>query len=61
MSFLSITCPYCWEAIEIEDPAAQDQPVEFVADCEVCCRPIRVFARPAEDGGEPEIDVAPDE
>ncbi|MDQ8204447.1 CPXCG motif-containing cysteine-rich protein [Pelagicoccus sp. SDUM812003] len=39
-----ITCPYCWQSITIEEPPESDEPIEFVTDCEVCCRPIRVIA-----------------
>ncbi|HYC33500.1 MAG TPA: CPXCG motif-containing cysteine-rich protein, partial [Gemmatimonadales bacterium] len=38
-----VRCPYCGEELEIGlDPgsgAAQD----YVEDCQVCCRPMRVF------------------
>ena len=34
-----ITCPYCWEEIEIGvDSSVAVQ--EYVEDCSVCCRPI---------------------
>ncbi|MBD3318217.1 MAG: CPXCG motif-containing cysteine-rich protein [Chitinivibrionales bacterium] len=44
-----IQCPYCWQSIEVlidESVACQ----EYVEDCEVCCRPIRlvVTVRPEE-------------
>jgi uncharacterized protein YbaR (Trm112 family) len=44
----SITCPYCWESIEIVlDLSVEEQ--RQVEDCSVCCRPI-VIAYRAEDG-----------
>jgi hypothetical protein len=38
----TIACPYCWQSIDLDLPAFDPQPTEFVIDCEVCCRPIRV-------------------
>jgi len=35
----NITCPCCWETIEITvDLSAGDQ--RYVEDCSVCCRPL---------------------
>ncbi len=35
----TITCPHCWEAIEVTvDLSAGDQ--TYIEDCSVCCRPI---------------------
>ena len=48
IQFETITCPYCWESIEI----ALDLSVEGqrqVEDCSVCCRPIVIDYR-AQDG-----------
>lgn len=40
----SITCPYCWEHIEIElDLSVSEQ--AYVEDCFVCCRPIVIRYR----------------
>jgi hypothetical protein len=45
----SITCPYCWESIEIEvDLSVEAQ--QYVEDCFVCCRPIAIAYRTEEDG-----------
>lgn len=39
-----ISCPYCWESIEIlVDPSVDEQ--DYIEDCEVCCRPIRFLVR----------------
>jgi hypothetical protein len=44
----TITCPYCWQAIEILlDLSSSGQ--RQVEDCSVCCRPIVIDYR-AEDG-----------
>jgi hypothetical protein len=35
-------CPYCWESIELViDQSVPEQ--EYIEDCEVCCRPIRLL------------------
>jgi Cysteine-rich CPXCG len=35
----TVTCPHCWEAIEVTvDLSAGDQ--SYIEDCSVCCRPI---------------------
>ena len=55
IQFETITCPYCWEAIEI----ALDLSVESqrqVEDCSVCCRPI-VVRYSAQDGELATLDV----
>ena len=41
IQFETITCPYCWEPIEITlDLSVESQ--QQVEDCSVCCRPIVV-------------------
>jgi Cysteine-rich CPXCG len=40
----TITCPYCWQVIEIAlDLSADEQ--RYVEDCSVCCRPIAISYR----------------
>ncbi|MEY3007434.1 MAG: hypothetical protein RI942_1776 [Pseudomonadota bacterium] len=39
-----ISCPYCWESIEILVDASVDEQ-DYIEDCEVCCRPIRFLVR----------------
>jgi len=37
----TVTCPSCWEAIELElDLSGEGQ--DYVEDCSVCCRPMRI-------------------
>jgi hypothetical protein len=51
----TITCPYCWESIEIAlDLSVDDQ--QHVEDCSVCCRPIVIRYR-AENGELASLDV----
>ena len=48
IQFETITCPYCWEPIEIVLDLSVDEQQQ-VEDCSVCCRPIVIRYR-AEDG-----------
>ena len=34
-------CPYCWESIYFEIDLSEPNQ-EYVEDCQVCCRPIRI-------------------
>lgn len=48
---IEITCPWCWETIEIlVEPALAAQ--DYSEDCAVCCRPIRIRVESA-GGGQP--------
>ena len=38
---VGIECPYCAEAIEIVVDTSIEQQ-QYVEDCSVCCRPIRI-------------------
>jgi hypothetical protein len=43
----SVTCPFCWETIEITlDTSVSEQ--EYVEDCFVCCRPLLIRYTAAE-------------
>ena len=42
--FLTITCPNCGEEVQLRFEPTESS-VEFVADCEVCCRPMSVTVR----------------
>lgn len=39
-----VPCPYCGERIALEVDASVPQQ-EYVEDCPVCCRPIRLSVR----------------
>ncbi len=41
IQFETITCPYCWESIEISLDLSVDAQQQ-IEDCSVCCRPIVV-------------------
>jgi hypothetical protein len=54
MEFVTVTCPYCFEAVEMElDPQTEG---ELVHDCAVCCNPWRVRVRRRR-SGRPIVDV----
>jgi hypothetical protein len=38
----TLTCPYCGERITLAVDPAGDRVQDWIIDCEVCCRPIRV-------------------
>jgi hypothetical protein len=52
----TITCPYCWESIDITLDLSVDEQQQ-VEDCSVCCRPIVIRYR-AQDGELAGLDVA---
>lgn len=52
----TITCPYCWESIEIMLDLSVDEQQQ-VEDCSVCCRPI-VVRYSAVDGELEALDVS---
>ena len=46
----TVLCPYCGEINEIAlDPGSGTQQ-EYIEDCQVCCRPWRVFVTYLPDG-----------
>ncbi|HEX5418607.1 MAG TPA: CPXCG motif-containing cysteine-rich protein [Gammaproteobacteria bacterium] len=55
----SLTCPYCWQTIEIEIDASIEQQ-EYVEDCSVCCRPIVIRYR-VEEGSVAELEAVPEQ
>jgi hypothetical protein len=51
----TVTCPACWEEITLElDLSVEEQ--DYVEDCPVCCRPMRVHYTAA-DGELVEVSV----
>lgn len=56
IQFETITCPYCWEAIEIALDLSVDEQQQ-VEDCSVCCRPIVIRYR-TENGELAALDTA---
>jgi hypothetical protein len=56
IQFQTITCPYCWESIEISLDLSVDTQQQ-IEDCSVCCRPI-VIRYSAADGELASLDRA---
>ena len=54
---MQITCPHCWETIDIEEIPYSPGSVELVIDCEVCCRPIAITAQWNGEEDEAQLDV----
>ncbi|MDF1850203.1 MAG: CPXCG motif-containing cysteine-rich protein [Verrucomicrobiales bacterium] len=43
MNTYPVTCPTCFEEFEVPLPAVTETPSEVDYDCEICCRPMRIF------------------
>jgi transcription elongation factor Elf1 len=52
----TITCPHCWEEIEVVIDASEATQ-SYIEDCSVCCRPIAITVNAA-DGEVLDIDAA---
>ncbi len=50
LPFETIQCPYCGETIDIAIDDSVDRQ-QYVEDCQVCCRPIKVVVSVDEGGG----------
>lgn len=38
-----VTCPTCFEEFEVPAPFPDEAPCDVDYDCEVCCRPMRIY------------------
>ena len=47
--FALVTCPYCGEAFEAQVDTSAGS-CTYVEDCQVCCQPIEMQLRVADDG-----------
>jgi hypothetical protein len=47
--FVVVHCPYCGEAFETSADVSEGSS-EYVEDCQVCCQPIEMALRVADDG-----------
>jgi hypothetical protein len=56
IQYETITCPHCWESIEISLDLSVDGQQQ-IEDCSVCCRPI-VIRYSTADGELAALDVA---
>lgn len=55
----SITCPHCWQTIEIVIDLSEPEQ-RYIEDCSICCRPISIRVSTA-DGEILELDSAASE
>ena len=49
-SFVTVTCPSCFESFEIASPPIEELPTDLDYDCEICCRPMVIHVEGDEDG-----------
>lgn len=42
-------CPYCWQQISMIFEIRQAM-IDYIEDCEVCCRPISIDYQPSDVG-----------
>jgi hypothetical protein len=47
---LSYTCPHCAQVIETAADPSQGASQQYIEDCQVCCRPLRLQVVLDEDG-----------
>lgn len=50
MNTTPVTCPSCFEEFEVPAPFISETPCDVDYDCEVCCRPMRIYFEEGEDG-----------
>lgn len=43
MQTLPVTCPSCFESFDVPCPWPDETPCDVDYDCEVCCRPMRIW------------------
>ena len=43
MEMCPITCPSCFQVFEVSAPGFDEIPCDVDYDCEVCCRPLRIW------------------
>lgn len=43
-----VTCPSCFQEFEVPAPSFTETPCDVDYDCEVCCRPLRIYFEEAD-------------
>lgn len=43
-----VACPSCFQEFEVPAPSFDEVPCDVDYDCEVCCRPLRIFFEEAD-------------
>jgi hypothetical protein len=38
-----VTCPSCFEEFFVHSPSPDEVPCDVDYDCEICCRPLRIY------------------
>jgi transcription elongation factor Elf1 len=57
LEFTRFTCPHCWSEVEIPVDGAEGTQ-EYVEDCSVCCRPIRLRVRVGANGALGDVEAS---
>ncbi len=43
MHTAEVTCPSCFEVFSVPAPSFDELPSDVDYDCEICCRPLRIW------------------
>ena len=43
MNTVTVVCPTCFEEFDVPAPSPDEVPCDVDYDCEVCCRPMRIY------------------
>lgn len=54
----SLACPYCGEPIEVYVDLGGGEQQDYIEDCSVCCRPIRLRAHWRDGDNEYEVEAS---
>jgi hypothetical protein len=54
----ALVCPHCAEPLETYPDPGGGEDQDYVEDCAVCCRPVRLHAHYDEEAGEYRVDVS---
>lgn len=57
---VTVTCPACWETIQLDIDLSAGEVQDYTEDCPVCCRPMAVHVQLGEEGELPLVDVSPE-
>jgi hypothetical protein len=53
-----LSCPWCGELFEVFADPGGGESQDYVEDCAVCCRPVRVHAEYSDESGEYRIELS---
>jgi hypothetical protein len=43
IDLVPVTCPSCFQVFDVAAPGFGEVPCDVDYDCEVCCRPLRIY------------------